>query len=358
MEKLPTVLKRGGVDVLDTVPLTEETQYKVEAILQPTFAGSDGRPVHQSQGMPLVFTDKQIHNMNALCYSFSAIDLPEIPNALCEDTLLVWEAFRLETELIVMCRGPSSGFQRQTNNVGGIEGPQYYFWAVGGNPLDVMGILPQGSTTYETTALVGVPQNTPTVASPLVQGRVTGPNYPIEGWVPDPTRNDNTRYFGRMVGGSVTPPVVTFGNMSTTPLVDEYGIGPLALHGKVYLTSADQEGLTGFAGTPTLVQAAQARAVQACPGRFFRIHFRQRRVKNPYSMEMLYKQMLTPQAPKIEGAQKAIVEVTMEKSDHPIPPTIDQPVVYPASGPVIFTNGELMYPPRTSPDTDVSKPAR
>lgn len=331
---------------MEAVPLSEETQFKVEAILQPTFPSNKGAPIHQSQGLSMVFTDKEIHNQSVLCYSISVIELPEIPNALCDDTLLVWEAYRVETDLIVMCRGPTTGFQRQTNNIGGIEGPQYYFWAVGGAPLDVMGILPQGAVTYEPEAVVGVPPNSPTVATTKYQRKVTAPNYPIEGWVPDPTRNDNCRYFGRMVGGSVTPPVVSFGNMSTTPLVDEYGVGPLALHGKLYLTSADQLGYTGFAGTPTLVQAAQARAVQAAPGRFFRVHCRQRRVKNPFSMEMLYKQMLIPQAPTVLNPQDAVVEVTMEKPDQPIPPTLEQPVVYPASGPIIFTNGELQYPPK------------
>lgn len=312
------------MEVLEAIPQTEETQFKVEAILQPTFPNNKGIPVHQAQSLSLALEDKRLHNMNVLCYSISVVDLPEIPDALCEDTLLIWEAYRLETELIVMCAGGSTGIQRGTNNIGGLEGPQLYFWAVGGSPLDIMGILPQGSTTYEDESMVGPPPNSPTVATTMFQRKLTGPNFPIEGWVADPTRNDNTRYFGRFVGGSVTPPVVSYGNMSTTPLVDEHGVGPLCMHGKLYLSSADQLGYTGFAGTPTLEKGAQARAVEAARGRFFRIHLRQRRIKNPFSMEMLYKQILIPQAPAVDNGQKSVVEVTMEKNDQPFPPTVQQ----------------------------------
>lgn len=44
--------KKGGVEVLDTVPLSEDTVYKVEAILLPNFASGSNTAVYQSRGAP------------------------------------------------------------------------------------------------------------------------------------------------------------------------------------------------------------------------------------------------------------------------------------------------------------------
>lgn len=351
IQKLPRVIKKGGVEVLDTVPLSEDTVYKVEAILLPNFASGSNTAVYQSRGAPYTFTDT-LDAGSSLCYTLAVVNLPEIPEALCDDTLLVWEAFRVETELIFTPQVGSAGYIRAQGTPAGVEGSQMYFWACGGSPLDVIGINPDPERMNVAAGLEGPSkENQPSVAGiKATRKQVTAANFPIEIWSADPTRNENCRYFGRIVGGSVTPPVVSFGNQSTTPLVDENGVGILCLFGAIYLTSADMLGMVGYAGNPTLSDAySQQRSVQAAMGRFFRVHFRQRRVKHPYTVDMMFRQFLQPQKPQVQGTQpNAVQEVVMEQMQPSIlPTTLEGAIGYSPSTKFILQNGELIYPSST-----------
>lgn len=347
-QKLPRVIKKGGVEVLDTVPLTEETQYKVEAILLPNFGKAAATGTYQSRGLPYPLT-ATLGPGAALCYSLAVVNLPEIPDAMCEDTMLIWEAFRLETELLVTPQLASSGYQRSQGTPAGIEGTQMYFWACGGGPLDVIGINPD-PTRFKVDAALEVPGNVDIANLQATRKQVNAANFPVEVWVADPTKNDNCRYFGRVIGGGVTPPVVSYGNQSTTPLVDENGIGILCTFGSAYLTSADMVGMSGYPGNPTLsTDYSTQRQVQAGYGRFFRVHFRQRRVKHPYTLDMMFRQILQPQKPQVQGQQpSAVQEVTMEQMQPPtLPPTIEGGLGFTPSTKFILQNGDLVYPTAT-----------
>lgn len=344
---LPRQIKKGGAEVLDTVPLSETTQYAVEFVNKPTFLKTNGDPEYRSRGLQYLLDDPTVGVQGALCYSLGVIDLPEIPNAMCEDSVIVWEAYRVETELITLPVLGSGGYVSATKTIASVEGPQMYFWAVGGSPLDVVGFNPDPDGTYTFAAELAAPKGTISVAGPgATKSQVTTPKYTVEGWAADPSMNDNTKYFGRIIGGSQTPPVITYGNGSTTPLVDEYGVGPLCLHGVCYLTSVDLMGTVGWPGQATLPDGGvKKRALQTAAGRFFRVHFRQRRVKNPWTMEQMLSQFLRPKAPVVTGAQTEVSEVTMTQDKGPssIPPTLEPSVGY---GQAIFNvvDGQLVYP--------------
>lgn len=344
-QKLPRVIRKGGVEVLDTVPLTEDTQYKVEAVLLPNFGKAATTGNFQSRGLPYTMSDT-LGPGAALCYSVAVINLPEIPDAMCEDTMIVWEAYRLETELLFAPQMASSGYQRANGTLAGIEGTQLYFWACGGGPLDVIGINPDPERLKVNEALEG-PGNSDVASLQALRKQVNAANFPVELWVADPTKNDNTRYFGRVVGGGVTPPVVSYGNQSTTPLIDENGVGILCNFGSVYLTSADMVGMTGLPGLPTLsADYSNQRTVQAGYGRFFRVHCRQRRIKHPYTVDMMFRQFLQPQKPQVQGQQPAAVqEVTMEQMQPAtIPPTVEGGLGFAPTSKFLIQNGELIYP--------------
>lgn len=335
---------------METVPLTEDTMYKVEAVLLPNFGKGPTSGLYQSRGQAYPLTDT-LGAGAALCFSVAAINLPEIPDAMCEDTMLVWEAFRLETDVIFAPQLGSAGYQRSQGTPAGIEGTQFYFWACGGGPLDVIGINPY-PTGFKVATELEVPGTTDVASLQALRKQVNAANYPVEVWVPDPTKNENCRYFGRVVGGQVTPPVVSYGNQSTTPLVDENGVGILCTYGTVYLTSADMVGMTGIPGNPTLDTGySLQRGVQAAFGRFFRVHMRQRRIKHPYTVDMMFRQFLKPQKPQIQGQQPGVVqEVIMEQMQPPtMPPTIEGGLGFAPSSRFVIQNGELIYP--TVPST-------
>ncbi|WAA14051.1 VP1 [Lyfec polyomavirus MAF12] len=343
---LPRLVKKGGAEVLDTVPLTETTQYTVEFVNRPCFLNNEGNPDYKSKGLGYVLTNPTLNSYGALCYSLGVINLPEIPNAVCEDSLIVWEAYRVETEVITQLILGAGGETSGTRTIASVEGPQMYFWAVGGEPLDVIGVNPDPDV-YSFGPGLEAPDGKGNVAGlQAARNQITNPTFPVEGWTADPARNDNCKYFGRIIGGSQTPPVVTFGNGSTTPLVDEYGVGPLCLHGACYLTSVDLLGTVGQAGQKTLPQdGVTPRSLQTAMGRFFRVHFRQRRVKNPWTMEQVLTQFMKPKAPIVNNPQTEVTEATMLQENSPtsIPPTVEAHVGY-GQATFAVVNGSLVYP--------------
>lgn len=328
------------------MPLTENTQYSVEFVTKPTFLNQNGQPEYKSRGLSYTITGQELALQSALCYSVGVITLPEIPNAMCEDSVLVWEAYRVETEVITQIILGAGGFTTNSSTVASVEGPQMYFWAVGGEPLDVVGVNPDPDK-YKFDPELTVPKSTGNVAGAgAAKAQVTSPKYPIEAWTPDPGKNDNCRYFGRIIGGSQTPPVITFGNSSTTPLVDEYGVGPLCMHGYCYLTSVDLLGTVGHVNATTLPDSgANKRVLQTAMGRFFRVHFRQRRIKNPWTIEQMMSQFLRPKPPNTSDTQTGAEEVTMlqEKGFASVPPTVEGAVGY-GNAEFVLRNGSLVYP--------------
>ncbi|ALJ83702.1 VP1 [Bank vole polyomavirus] len=304
--RLPRTIKKGGVEVLSVVPQSEDTELQVEMFMKPVFASDEGLK-HWIIGGPLQRGEAPYNN-ELMCYSLGVIQTPEIPNSVDEQSIRVWEAYRVETEVIALPRSFSSGWEVTTKNIGGVGGPQLYFWAVGGQPLDVIGITPREEINFP--SFTTAPGRHDHVSRQSSREKVTSQNFPIEAWAADPSRNENCKYFGRVIGGNLTPPVVTFSNSSTIPLLDEFGVGVLCIQNRCYLTSADMLGLTGEVEEQTLGPNAEFRRVIAAPGRFFRVHFRQRTIKNPYTMSLLYKQVFLNKEPEVT-AQKEVEEVTL-----------------------------------------------
>nr|QBA83682.1 MAG: VP1 [Porcine polyomavirus]QBA83692.1 MAG: VP1 [Porcine polyomavirus] len=320
VQRLPTQIRKGGVDVLATVPLDQHTEYKVELFLKPTFATTDGNGVFQSIGGPL--TNGQEPNVGELLlYSLGMVQPPEIPNQVDENSMIVWELYRVETEVLFAPKTFSTGYTSAQKNIGGVEGPQFYFWAVGGEPLDVLGIKSRKSVTYP-TGVQAPPNGEDLVTENTVRRKVDKPQFPCDCWLPDPSRNDNTRYFGRVIGGSQTPPVLTIGNSSTVPVVDEYGVGVLLLQGRLYVTSCDMLGTVAEVNEATLAPESNSRRIHAGSGRFFRLHFRQRKVKNPYTINLLYKQVFNKPNDDFVG-QTGVTEVTMTQETQPLPTILE-----------------------------------
>ncbi|ARA71318.1 major capsid protein [Betapolyomavirus vicugnae] len=317
VQKLPRQVKKGGVEILATVPLNEHTEYHVEMFLQPTFGNSNGEGNFFSIGSPMTKGNNPDAN-TLLCYSLGLVVPPEIPNQVDENSMIVWELYRLETEVLMGAKTHSTGYVGATKNIGGVEGPQFYFWAVGGQPLEVLGIKPRADVTYP-QGIKGPPNGTQDyITNSTPRAIVDKPQYPIETWLPDPSRNDNCKYFGRVIGGNQTPPVLTFSNSNTVPVLDEYGVGILLLQGRLYVTSGDMVGLVGEDGEETLGSSTSNRRVHAAPGRFFRFHFRQRKVRNPYTINLLYKQVFNkPDAEVV--AQVGVTEVTITQENQPLP---------------------------------------
>ncbi|AWB14599.1 VP1 [Mus musculus polyomavirus 3] len=298
VQKLPRVIKKGGVEVLGAVPQGPTTEYKVELFVKPAFGKENNGPNYWNHSSPLTgtaLTDGDFH----LCFSLAEVGLPDIPDQCAEDFMTVWECYRMETELLYSPKVTATGLT--DSRINGIQGTQMYFWAVGGSPLDVMYVLPKENMRPRGNLNVPDGNHNSVYNSSIFREKLTNETYPIEYWIPDPSRNDNCRFFGRIVGGAATPPVVTYSNSSTIPLLDENGVGILCNSQRCYVTSAD---MTGFLSN----------RIEAAHGRFFRLHFRQRKVKNPYTMSLLYKQVLNQNSPpEVVRAQHNVTEVTMEE---------------------------------------------
>ncbi|API13109.1 VP1 [Betapolyomavirus securanorvegicus] len=303
VQKLPRVIKKGGVEVLATVPPGPESEYKLEMFLKPCFGNDSGQagPHYWNHSSPFTgeaLTDGDYH----VCYSMGQIQLPEISDQCSEEYMVVWECYRMETEVLYTPKITAAGLSG--SNFLAVQGTQMYFWAVGGEPLDVMYMLPKEKMKPQGN--LRAPSTTHSVYDPnIIREKLSSELYPVEYWTPDPSRNENTRYFGRIVGGAATPPVVTYSNSSTIPLLDENGVGVLCNQQRCYVTCAD---ITGFLHN----------RIETAHGRFFRLHFRQRRVKNPYTMSLLYKQVLIQRPPQV-AAQLGVTEVTIEEGQAPAP---------------------------------------
>lgn len=329
--------------MLGAVPLSEDTQYRVELFVKPVFGNREtDEPHYWMISSPLNPANTNSPNADTLlCYSVAEVRPPEIPNQMTEDDMTVWECYRMETELLFAPATSSLGILQTEVQPKGVQGPQMYFWAVGGQPLEVLGVAPKdafvgpsGQHIIKPPASSGSdPAATRVISGATQRALVTGENYPIEMWVPDPSRNDNCRYFGRAIGGGSTPPVISFSNTSTVPLLDEHGVGILGLKNRFYLTTADMTGVT------------EGR-VYSVHARFFRLYFRQRVVRNPYTMNLLYKQVFNAEPVTVTG-QKGVTEVTMVEETGQQPNVLQGRIAYPT--PFVHTNPPVVTLEQTEP---------
>lgn len=262
-------------------------------------------------------------------YSMAKIELPPLNEDLTATTLLMWEAVAVKTELVginTMVDVHTGGNNHRLYGNAGIglpiQGLNYHFFAVGGEPLELQGIVLNSKATYPAGtvvppgALEGQMKDSLTCLDPLAKEKLLNDGvYPIETWCPDPAKNENTRYFGNLTGGTVTPPSLQFTNTVTTLLLDENGVGPLCKGDNLYLSCAD---IVGF-----FVDSAGKMYFRGLP-RYFNITLRKRIVKNPYHVSTLLNTLFASMLPKVKGQEMVggksqIEEVRIYEGTEPLP---------------------------------------
>lgn len=303
---VPKLLIKGGIEVLDLVTGPDSIT-QIECYLNPRMGMNEDSDVWYGYSAPLEHAAAAREQDNTLTakelptYSCARIALPMLNDDITKNTLLMWEAVSVKTE-VIGCNTFFSwhnAFERTTNHPlvnNPVQGSTYHFFSVGGEPLDLQGIQQSAATVYP----LGVVS--PKKTDPLIQ--VLDPNskakldtdsvYPVEAWAPDPSKNENTRYYGNYVGGATTPPVLTFTNTVTTILLDENGVGPLCKGDGLYLSAADIMGMV------SPVQDKGAQRFRGLP-RYFNVTLRKRLVKNPYPVTSLLSNLFNSLMPRMSG---------------------------------------------------------
>ncbi|BBG61973.1 minor capsid protein VP1 [Miniopterus schreibersi polyomavirus 4] len=314
---VPKLLIKGGVEVLNVVTGPDSTT-QIELYLEPRMGINS---INSSQknwyGFSEVIHGRDGVNKNLLSaqlpqYSCARVQLPMLNEDMTCPTIMMWEAVSCKTELI----GISSLINTHIKEVAPattegeppgtpITGINYHMFAVGGEPLDLQGFEMQADAMYASAVPPLTVHPNDLVHLPLekifkLQGLYPGAKakldkdafYPVEEWCPDPSRNENSRYFGSYVGGLSTPPNLQFTNSVTTVLLDEFGVGPLCKGDGLFVSCADIVGCfhkensgLRFRGLP----------------RYFSITLRKRAVKNPYPITTLLGSLFSELMPKITG---------------------------------------------------------
>uniref|UniRef100_A0AAU7E3Q0 VP1 protein n=1 Tax=Lemniscomys rat polyomavirus TaxID=3141921 RepID=A0AAU7E3Q0_9POLY len=243
-------------------------------------------------------------------WSCAKIQLPLLNEDMTCGEILMWEAVSVKTEVVGIgtCLNAHSARKRYISGEGPgyvYEGPSYHCFAVGGEPLELQGICANYQTTYaaqsgQSAKYVNLPQRSNAEAQTLDQRNKAVLDmdgaYPIECWHPDPSKNENTRYFGTLHGGNNTPPVLQFTNSVVTVLLDEHGVGPLCKGDGLFISSAD---IVGYQ-----VDQSNHAYWRGLP-RYFNVRLRKRLVKNPYPVSSLLSSLFTGLNPKMQGQQMA-----------------------------------------------------
>ncbi|AFU25592.1 VP1 [Alphapolyomavirus septipanos] len=295
---VPKLLVKGGVEVLE-VRTGPDAITTVEAYLNTRMGQND--PKHKSYGYSDQVKQATYTPTAASLptYSMAVIKLPMLNEDMTCDSLHMWEAVTVKTEVMgisSLLNLQMGGRYMYDSNSGSqpVEGSSFHMFAVGGEPLDLQGLIATSDTTYPNT-VVSI-QNQSTKNQGLDPGAKAildkDGKYPVEIWMPDPAKNENSKYFGSFTGGGTTPPVMQFTNSVTTVLLDENGVGPLCKGDKLFLSAADIVGMhTNYSNSQNW---------RGLP-RYFSITLRKRAVKNPYPVSMLLNSVFSNLMPKIQG---------------------------------------------------------
>lgn len=338
---VPKLIIRGGVEVLNIITGPDSTT-EIELFLQPRMGINDpngneknwygfSEVVHAEDGKD---TSHQLKSTQLPQYSCGRVQLPLLNEDMTCQTLLMWEAVSCKTEVIGISTLINTHIKETTphtqNDGAGepIQGINYHMFAVGGEPLDLQGMEMQADASYASAipAKSIHPNDITKFATTNVfqlQGLVPAAKakldkdgfYPIEEWCPDPSRNENSRYYGSFVGGLSTPPSLQFTNSVSTVLLDEYGIGPLCKGDGLFVSCADIVGC--------LFKNNSGLRFRGLP-RYFKITLRKRAVRNPYPISSLLGSLFSGLMPKIDGQpmsgpQSQIEEVRVYQGREDLP---------------------------------------
>ncbi|AFP94202.1 VP1 structural protein [bat polyomavirus 2b] len=298
---VPKLLIKGGIEVLE-LRTGPDSITQIELFLNPRMGqpnSTDWLGFSDNVTVSTTWESDAPHTAETPCYSCARVSLPMLNDDMTCDKILMWEAVSCKTEVV----GISSltnvhSFKKRVDTEGiglPIEGMNYHMFAVGGEPLELQFLVENHHTQYGTGLKV--------IQTPGVDAQVLNPAlkavldkdgaYPIEAWCPDPSKNENTRYFGSYTGGQSTPPVLQFTNTVTTILLDENGVGPLCKGDGLFLSCADIVGFHTQNGNNKM-------KFRGLP-RYFNVTLRKRVVKNPYPVSTLLNTLFTKLMPKIDG---------------------------------------------------------
>ncbi|AWD33761.1 VP1 [Glis glis polyomavirus 1] len=320
--QVPKLIVRGNVEVLG-VKTGPDCTVEIEAYLQPRM----GDPQCGASSTKItVATDNNQDQPQASeipCWSCGRIQLPILNDDMTCNEILMWECVSVKTEVvgITTCLNVHSARKRWPSAQGPgypFEGPSFHCFAVGGEPLELQGLMANSQATFAQTQ--AVPPFRDNFAAQILDMRNKGildkdGVYPIEHWVPDPSKNENSRYFGTLHGGLQTPPVLQITNSVVTVLLDENGVGPLCKGDGLFLSSAD---IVGWQ-----INQSDNGFWRGLP-RYFNCKLRKRIVKNPYPISSLLSSLFTGLNPKItgqpmEGRDAQVEEVSIYQGQEELP---------------------------------------
>ncbi|QIQ69373.1 viral protein 1 [Sciurus carolinensis polyomavirus 1] len=319
---VPKLIIKGGVEVL-AVKTGPDSTVEIESYLNPRMG--DAASGSSSSHITVAADNANDHPQPSEipCWSCGRIQLPLLNTDMTCGEIVMWEAISVKTEVvgITTCLNSHSTRKRWIDGNGPgypYEGPSFHCFAVGGEPLELQGIMANSQSTFDERQVnCPVRENHASqildVRNKAVLDRDNA--YPIEHWVPDPSKNENTRYFGTLHGGVQTPPVLQITNSVVTVLLDENGVGPLCKGDGLFLSCADVVGWQVDQGN---------RAYWRGLPRYFNVKLRKRLVKNPYPINSLLSSLFTSLNPKItgqpmEGANTQVEEVRVYQGQEELP---------------------------------------
>ncbi|BBG62156.1 minor capsid protein VP1 [Rousettus leschenaultii polyomavirus 2] len=298
--EVPKLIISGGIEVL-SVRTGPDSIIEIEAYLNPRM-GEDltGDFVGYSDNITVAqdFANDSPKQKEIPCYSMAKIKLPMLNEDMTCSQILMWEAVSVKTEVVgvtslINCH---SAFQRPDQEAAGtpVSGTSLHMFSVGGEPLELQFCTTNYRTKYQgDLKVVQNPGKNAQVLDPKLKAILSADGvFPIEAWVPDPAKNENTRYFGTLTGGTTTPPVLQFTNTVTSILLNENGVGPLCKSDHLYLACAD---IAGF-----FTQQNKKMKYRGLP-RYFNVQLRKRLVKNPYPVSMLLNTLFSKIGPEVKG---------------------------------------------------------
>ncbi|WOZ47224.2 major capsid protein [Castor fiber polyomavirus 1] len=331
---VPKLLIKGGIEVLDVITGPDSIT-QIELYLNPRMGYNKENEENYTYSAKLSVAgskDQDNPSSNEIpCYSCARVSLPILNDDMTCDTLLMWEAVSVKTEVVGVNTLVTihNGGKREYDDKGiavPITGINFHMFSVGGEPLELQGIQQNYKSKYgkdnepKLVSLVTVLGHDPTPLNqgldPLAKAVLDKDGaYPIEVWSPDPSKNENTRYFGSYTGGSSTPPVLQFTNTVTTVLLDENGVGPLCKGDGLFISCAD---ICGFH-----VNSDGSMAFKGLP-RYFNVTLRKRNVRNPYPVTSLISSLFNNMMPRVEGqpmegTKNQVEEVRVYEGTEPLP---------------------------------------
>ncbi|AWD33767.1 VP1 [Panthera leo polyomavirus 1] len=299
--EVPRLIISGGIEVL-SVRTGPDSVTQIEAYLNPRMGQPDNSDYYGYSDNITVSQDISADNPGKAelpCYSMAKINLPMLNEDITCNTILMWEAVSVKTEVVGISAltNVHSAVLREFDQEGAgvpIQGLNFHMFAIGGEPLDLQMVVNNYKTKYPSplAALQAAPKAAQVLDPSLKAKLLKDGIYPIEVWCPDPSKNENSRYFGSYTGGLTTPPVLQFTNTVTTILLNENGVGPLCKGDGLYLASAD---ICGFR-----TQSTKKMQFRGLP-RYFSVTLRKRLVKNPYPVSSLLNTLFSQMQPEIAG---------------------------------------------------------